>query len=103
MGVVMIHHLTGGEWGYFIRRIGEAAANVLPWIFILFVPILFGLRQLYPWADPHTQNAVVAHKRGYLNPTVLHHSLCHLLCHLDTHCTAIAHFVATDINTASIH
>jgi len=57
---VMIHHLVGGEWGYFVRRFGEAAANVLPLLFVLFVPILVGLHRLYPWADPNSHNAVVA-------------------------------------------
>ena len=52
MATVMVHHLTGGEWGYFVRRFGEAAANVLPLLFVLFIPILFGLRHIYPWADP---------------------------------------------------
>lgn len=65
---VMIHHLTGGEWGYFIRRPGEAAANVLPLMFVLFVPVLFGLHRIYPWAGPHSDYAVAAHRRPYLNP-----------------------------------
>ena len=68
MTAVMVHHLVGGEWGTFVRRFGEAAANVLPLLFVLFVPILVGLHRLYPWADPNNHNAVVAHKHIYLNP-----------------------------------
>jgi hypothetical protein len=30
MTAVMVHHLVGGEWGYYVRRFAEAAANVLP-------------------------------------------------------------------------
>ena len=41
---------------------------MLPLLFVLFVPILIGLRKIYPWADPNNHNALVAHKRGYLNP-----------------------------------
>jgi hypothetical protein len=68
MAAVMIHHLTGGNWGYFVQRFGEAAANVLPLMFVLFIPILFGLRRLYPWADPNDHHAVVVHRRDYMNP-----------------------------------
>ena len=68
MMAVMIHHLTGGEWGYFVRRFGEAAANVLPLLFVLFLPILARLHWLYPWADPHNHSAIVAHKTIWLNP-----------------------------------
>jgi hypothetical protein len=68
MTAVMVDHLVGGEWGAFVRRFGEAAANVLPLMFVLFVPILIGLRRIYPWADPNNHNAVVVHKQGYLNP-----------------------------------
>lgn len=65
---VMIHHLTGGEWGYFVRRIGEAAAGVLPLLFVLFIPVLVGMRRIYPWADPDNPSAVVQHKRPWMNP-----------------------------------
>ncbi|HWE01284.1 MAG TPA: hypothetical protein VG326_02650 [Tepidisphaeraceae bacterium] len=67
LSAVMLHHLTGGQWGYFIRRPGEAAANVLPLLFVLFVPICFGLGHIYPWADPHYHNEVVRHQHRYLN------------------------------------
>ena len=68
LAAVMVHILVGGEWGYFVRRFGEAAASVLPLLFVLFVPILVGMSRIYPWADSDNHNAFVAHKRGYLNP-----------------------------------
>jgi hypothetical protein len=58
-----------GEWGFVVQRLLEAAARTLPLMALLFIPLLFGLRQIYPWADP----AVVAgdelleHKAPYLN------------------------------------
>lgn len=69
-GWVMIHHLTNGRWGYSVRRIFESAMGMLPILAILFVPIPFGLRQLYPWADPvvTTADKVLQHKLPYLNP-----------------------------------
>src|ERR1043165_2023740 len=50
-GWLMIHHLTGGRWGYPVRRMFESAMATLPVLAVLFLPILFGLKELYPWAD----------------------------------------------------
>lgn len=51
LAIAMLHHLTGGGWGFVIRRILEAAFGTLPLLALLFVPLLFGLHRLYPWAD----------------------------------------------------
>jgi hypothetical protein len=66
---LMIHYLTAGRWGYPLRRFLEASIGVLPLLAFLFVPILFGLRQLYPWMNPATvaANEILQHKRAYLN------------------------------------
>ena len=50
--VTMIHQLTGGRWGYPTRRFLEAGFMVLPLMLVLLIPILFGLHELYPWAQP---------------------------------------------------
>ncbi len=50
--ILMLHVLTGGGWGYMIRRFLEAAANVLPLMALLFVPVFLGLHRLFPWAQP---------------------------------------------------
>ena len=69
MGLMMVHHLSGGAWGVVIRRIFEASSRTLPLLALFFVPILFGLHLLYPWTD----EALVAHdhalqgKSVYLN------------------------------------
>lgn len=69
MGVVMMHHLLGGAWGYLIRRFGEAGALCVPVMAILFIPIILGARYVYPWADPAqvALDPVIRHKAGYLN------------------------------------
>jgi len=46
----MIHYLTGGRWGNPLRRIFESAMGTLPFLLATFLPLLFGLRFLYPWA-----------------------------------------------------
>jgi hypothetical protein len=50
--VAMIHHLTGGRWGEVTRRFLEAGYMTLPMMAILFIPVLFGLHVIYPWAQP---------------------------------------------------
>src|SRR5712672_684461 len=48
--VLLVYHLTGGAWGYALRRILEAAACTMPLLTVLFVPLGFGLYELYDWA-----------------------------------------------------
>ena len=62
--VVMMQNLTGGWWGLAVRNLCFAAIMTLPLLIVLFVPLLFGLHDIYPWS-----NGVVAgvHKREYLN------------------------------------
>ncbi len=52
MAILMIRHLTGGGWGTVIRRTMGAAMRCIPFMALLFVPILFGLPRLYVWARP---------------------------------------------------
>ncbi len=69
MGVAMIHHLTGGRWGFVVRRFLEAGLMTLPLMVLLFVPLFFGLHDLYPWAKPGVvlDNEVVRQRHVYLN------------------------------------
>lgn len=68
-GVAMIHHLTGGRWGFATRRFLEAGFMTLPLMAVLFVPLLFGLHELYPWAQPNTvaANETLQKKLIYMN------------------------------------
>jgi hypothetical protein len=65
----MVHQLSGGAWGVLIRRPIGAATRVLPIMTVLFLPILLGMRTLYPWTDANLVAAdeVLQHKRLYLN------------------------------------
>jgi hypothetical protein len=69
LAVLMIHHLSGGSWGMVIRRIMEAGTRTLPLVALLFVPVLFGMRNLYIWARPEVVAAdeLLQHKEPYLN------------------------------------
>lgn len=68
--LLMIVHLAGGTWGYMIRRVCEAAALTLPLMALLFVPLLFGITTLYPWAQPNAaSNPVLVHRQPFQNWT----------------------------------
>jgi hypothetical protein len=51
MALLMMHHLTGGWWGYPIRRLLEAGTRTCLVMAALFIPVLFGINKLYPWAQ----------------------------------------------------
>jgi hypothetical protein len=67
--LLMIHHLAGGDWGFVIRRCLEAGLRTVPLLFVLMLPLLLGLRELYVWARPEivATDAILQHKAAYLN------------------------------------
>ncbi len=71
LALLMLQHLTGGVWGLVIRRVLEAATRTLPLMLILFLPIIVGLKQIYPWtsAEFMAQTDALKQKAHYLNPS----------------------------------
>jgi hypothetical protein len=69
MALTMMYHLTGGGWGRLIRPITLSAAKVLPVMFVLFLPVFFGMKILFPWARPEelASDAILRHVQVYLN------------------------------------
>jgi hypothetical protein len=67
--ILMLHHLVGGGWGFPIRRMLESGTRTLLLMAAFTVPLLFGLRQLYVWANPAAGHAEMAAewKALYLN------------------------------------
>jgi hypothetical protein len=61
--LLMMGHAAKASWMVVTRRVTEAVVGGLPLFAILFVPLCFGLAQLYPWVLHPDQ-----HKRHYLNP-----------------------------------
>lgn len=51
LGLAMLYHLASGNWGTATRPFFDAAARTLPLLAILFIPVLLGIRHIYPWAD----------------------------------------------------
>jgi hypothetical protein len=70
LATLMLYHLTGGAWGFLIRRILEAGMRTLPLLAVLFIPIACGLGHLYRWALPEivAQDKELQHKVAYLVP-----------------------------------
>jgi hypothetical protein len=70
MALTMMHHLTGGDWGALIRPITDSAAQVLPVLFLLFLPVFLGMSILFPWARASelAGDPILMHARAYLNP-----------------------------------
>jgi hypothetical protein len=71
LALLMLQHLTGGAWGLIIRRVLEAATRTLPLILLLFIPLVVGLKQIYPWTNRAEMNQVPALREKaahYLNP-----------------------------------
>ena len=69
LGVLMMHHLAGGRWGFSIRRLLEAGTRTLPVMIILFIPVIVGLHTLYEWThlDVVKADPILSKKQGYLN------------------------------------
>jgi hypothetical protein len=67
--IFMIYCITGGAWGFLIQRILEAGMRTLPYMAVLFIPLLFGLSNLYIWARPDEVAAYkdLQRKQVYLN------------------------------------
>ncbi|MDD5543166.1 MAG: hypothetical protein PHX83_08325 [Acidobacteriia bacterium] len=67
--VVMLQHLVGGQWGLALRRPLESGARTLWLMAILFVPLVFGVRHLYLWAQPQAlaQSEELRRQSFYLN------------------------------------
>ena len=69
LAILMVHYLAGGTWGAILRRTLESAMRTLPLMALLFVPLLFGLRELYSWARPEVVagDEILRQKSAYLN------------------------------------
>ena len=66
MVLLLIHRLTGGEWGGAAGPILRPAAAMMPLVVLAFLPVMVGMSDIYPWAaNPTAIPADVA--RWYLN------------------------------------
>jgi hypothetical protein len=66
---VLIQYAAQGGWGVVLRRIGETIFSTIPVMAVLFLPLLFGLHDLYEWshADAVEHDPLLRWKAPYLN------------------------------------
>jgi hypothetical protein len=69
---IAIAHTTNATWMVVLRRRAEDVTAALPLLAILFLPVLAGMRTLYPWAGPESgwdaaMRDAVLPKAAYLN------------------------------------
>ena len=71
--ILMLQHMSGGVWGLVTRRVLESSTRTFPLLALLFIPLLFGLGSIFPWASPEklaaspALNHAVEQKHLYLN------------------------------------
>ena len=74
LALLMLQYLSGGMWGFIIRRPLEAGTRNLPFMAVLFLPLLLGMKRLYPWAQSGFFEKLPEHDRAlwkwhsYLQP-----------------------------------
>ena len=80
---VLIQYAAQGGWGIVMRRIGETIFAMLPVMAVLFLPLLFGLHDVYSWSVPGAaeHDALLRWKAPYLNePFFLIRAVIYFLC-----------------------
>ncbi len=71
LALVQLGHMTGGNWFMMGRRVMEAQQRTLPLLFLMWLPVAFGMKTLYVWANPnlwHGDKVVEWKAAGWLNP-----------------------------------
>jgi hypothetical protein len=66
---VLVHHATQAGWSVVVRRVAEDVMETLPFMAFLFLPLLFGMGDLFHWshAEAVKKELLLQHKQPYLN------------------------------------
>lgn len=66
--VAVVTWIVKAKWNWSVRRIHQSFAAYLPFAFLLFIPMLVGLRENYfPWIEMMADDPIVQKKAAYLN------------------------------------
>ena len=63
--LLMLQYVSGGNWGRLGRRIWEAAASNLWLMFLFWIPIAVGMKDIFTWTDPKVAATLGADKIHY--------------------------------------
>ncbi len=66
---VMVQHLARAGWSTTFRRLSETVAANLMWMPVFFIPLAFGLHEMYAWMNPdiRAHDLLIQKKAAYLN------------------------------------
>lgn len=69
LALLMLQHMSGGQWGLVGRRVFEAGAGTLPIVALMVLPVLLGIPVLFEWSHEEVvaADAIVRAKSPYLN------------------------------------
>ena len=70
LALLMVQYVTGGKWGFLLRRPLEAMSRTLLLVFGYWLVIAFSLKKLYLWAAVTDVNAAL--KSGWINEVQAH-------------------------------
>lgn len=67
LALMLIYSLTGGKWAQAAWPVLTINAKLMPLVAILFIPVLIGASEIYPWAnsDVLTQFENTGHRQWY--------------------------------------
>ena len=75
LGLVLLHNVVRGSWGFPVIRIWESGSRMLPGILVAGLPVFLLREHIFPWARPeeiaNPLNTVLHHRLGYLNATAV--------------------------------
>ena len=69
LALLMLQHMSGGQWGLVGRRVFEAGTKMLPLAALFFIPVVLFAPKLFLWARPDAVQAdeILRFKAPYLN------------------------------------
>jgi len=69
--LAMLQQVTNSGWSIVIRRVPEMFSHLIPFGFILVIPMFLGLNTLFEWSRPEAlaHDPLLMHKKTYLNDT----------------------------------
>jgi hypothetical protein len=67
--LVALEYISGAVWSVPMRRVNEFLAGLLPFTFLLAIPLFFHLHDVFHWAHPETMasDELLKAKEPYLN------------------------------------
>ena len=70
LAILMLQYLSGGTWGLIIRRQLQAGSKQIPLMAAFFIPLIFGMVRLYPWADKArvAGDELLRHRESVMDP-----------------------------------